>query len=344
MNNQTSLKKRKYRPSVYALLTILVIGIAGVIFYLLTGGPYSVYVNGKSIVTVESRSVAKHILSAVKTDDAGSIRFAQKVSIKRSPSASVITDYHEAVELLKNATSFEIERFAVLAEDKPVVALPDRKKADETLKLVKVFYEKSLDNINGDSIFKENVSVSKLFVPLDMVCSTPEEAVNKLTAVTVPPTVHIIKRGDRAIHIARDYGISISTLKNLNPDINMEQLTEGKELMISPGKKPLTVITKAFVTKTTNLDSPSDAHRRRSSMGKRISKVMATYENGIPVDEEILSQVTTWDRPKVSESYDDNYHRSRHRSRRSRTPRHLNDSRQETVAVSTESKSTASDE
>lgn len=341
MNNQSPSNTRKFKPSVYALLIILLIAVSGAIFYLLTGGPYSVYVNGKSVVTVESRGTAKKVVTAVRAGGKGSCRFAQKVSIKRSPSAPEITGYQEAVKLLKNAVSLESEQYAVLVDDKPVVALPDREKADEALKLAKVFYEKSLDNINGDSVFKENVYVNRAFVPLEMVCSTPEEAVNVLTAETVPPTVHIIKRGDRAIHIARDYDISISTLKNLNPDINMEQLTEGEQLMISPGEKPLTVVTKAFVTKTISLDSPSDAHRRRSGMGKRISKVMATYENGIPVDEEILSQVTTWDRQRVS---DDGYHRSRRRSRRSRTTRHLNDSRQENINVSNESKNTDSGE
>lgn len=298
---------------------VSVVGILGVVAWTLVddlhGAPYIIEVDGKPIVTVESRSAAKKVLADVRLQRAGSasgsVRFVESVAFHRVEANADVCELPEAVRTLEKAVTIEAESFAIIVDDKPVVALPSKADAEKSLDLVKRFYERKVKTLYASSDFKENVFVDKRYVEAGRLRSTPRDAVTALTTTSERPKVHVVERGDRAVHLLRRYDISMAQMKSLNPGVDPERITEGDVLTIQLPKLPVTVVCKSMVTETASVTPPQGV-RYGPRTGTRVSKMLVTYENGQRVSEEVISQVTTWDRP-VPNKYSRS-HRSRSRS------------------------------
>ncbi len=327
-NTPAEAPKRTWTRYVLPIAIVLVVGaIAGGIMYQIQKSPCTILVNGKPVTSVESRFIAKRVLAAareLKAHGAPSdvLRFADKVTI-RGASASVETsDVPEAVRAVEESASVEAELYAINIDGTPIIGLKNKADADRTLELVKKYYEKGLQNLAGKSTFKGDVFVERRFIGTDKFRLTPEDACNTLTSISEPALTHMIQPGDRAVHLPAQYGISLDELKALNPGVDLDRLTEGNQLIIRRAKQPITVITKSIVTKTETISPPTDAMRYGSTRtGKRVMRMMVTYENGRPASQEIISQITTWDRPKSSYSEEGSYSSSRRHYRHYRRSR-----------------------
>ncbi|MCX6376739.1 MAG: hypothetical protein NTU88_12025, partial [Armatimonadetes bacterium] len=216
------------------------------------------------------------------------LRFAEEVTIRAASKDAEVSDLPEAVGALENATTVQAELWAVSVDGVPVAGLRSRKDAEKTLDLVKRHYESGLPNTCGESSFKGNVFVERRYVDAGKYHSSPEKACEALVSIVESPIMHVVQAGDRAVHLARDYHVSLDELQANNPNVNLDQLTEGDSLVIRRATQPITVISKALVTKT-----------------------VVVNENGAPAGQELISQITTWNRPKISHS---------RRSRRSKSP------------------------
>lgn len=299
-------------------------------------GPCTIMVEDKPVASVASFRAARNVLRTVRVEGASgisdrNIRFIQQVTLRRADANAALSDLPEATGALEKAASVEAEAYTVSVDGTPIVGLPDKKQAEDTLQLVKRNYEGKVQNRSGDTTFKENVVVEKRYVDSNKILSSPQDAARMLTEIHEQPTMHTVQPGDRAVHLARQYEISLADLKKLNPGVNMERLTEGDQLLVRRAKKPVTVVTKAVVTQTININPPAEMGRYS---GKRLVKMLMIYENGEPAGKEIISQITTWDRPKTSSGYssDDSGYSSgrshyRSSSRYSRHYRHYRRSR-----------------
>ncbi|HET6455308.1 MAG TPA: LysM domain-containing protein [Armatimonadota bacterium] len=263
--------------------------------------PYTIVVDGKPIVTVESRSTAKKVLADVRLQGTtivspSATQFVQSVTFRRAEKNPGLSDLPEAVRALEKAVTIEAEGFAIIVNDEPVVALPRKSDADSTLELVKRFYERKIKTLYTSSTFKENVFVDKRYVEAERLRATPADAVSALTTTSERPLTHVVQRGDRAVNIIRQYKISLADLKALNQGINPDKLTEGDILTVRLPKLPITVVCKSLITETVKVTPPVDV-RSGPRTGTRTSKILVTSENGRRAGQEIISQVTTWDRP-----------------------------------------------
>lgn len=316
---------RRIWPKRALFVAIILALAAGILVSRISGVPNTIYVDGSPLVTVNSARAAKAVMQKVRLQRAdgvtnGYVRFAQLVTLRQAKEGSSISDIPEAARILDKVVTVEADLYAIVVDDKPLAALANMNDAEETLNLAKSYYEKKLRHLCAESTFKENVYIRKHYVEAEKFCPSPQEAVRILTSVADKPVIHVIQRGDRAMKIAAQYGISFNELKRLNIDLNLERLTEGDQLMIRRPKLPITVLCKALVTKTEQLNPPNELGRyRRTQGGKRQLRMLVTYENGQPASEEILSQVTTWDRPK-GRAQDDEY--DGRKSRRYRHYRH----------------------
>lgn len=271
--------------------------------------PQTIIVDGKPVVSVESIRTAKNVLRDVRRQASSdipieSVRFAQRVTIRRAEPGTDISDMPEAVGALKKSVTLEANLYAIVADGKPLAAFDDEKDADDALRLVKQHYERNLGKLCAESVFREDVFVDRRYVNPAIAYSKPNDAARILTAVSEKPVVHVLQVGDRAVNIARQYKISLSDLKKLNPDLNLDRLIEGDQLLIRRPRPPVTVLSKALVVKTTDVTPPSESGRQGMATpihGKRETKLVVTYENGEPVKEDVLSQVTAWDRPPISQ-------------------------------------------
>ena len=269
----------------------------------LSGAPRLILVDNRPIAAVESRAAAKSVLEHVRFGRAAgvpgkAIRFAQRVSVRRAGEDADLVDVPEAVRALEDAVTVEAELYAIVVDDKPLAALVDKEHAEEALRLTKKQYERRIRNLYSQSSFKEQVFISRRYVEIEKLCSSPDEATRVLTTITEKPTIHTVVAGDRAVHIAPRYGVSLADLKKLNPQADLDRLIEGDQLLIRRPRPPVTVISKALVTRAIDITPPPEARRYGyARTGKRQVRMVVTFENGEPVLEEIVSQVTTWDRP-----------------------------------------------
>jgi LysM repeat protein len=294
------------------LLALVVICVGGwLLVSKLTTVPYGIYVDGKQVAVVESLGTAKRVLNEVRLGRAGnapsgSVQFVQSVSLKEASRKSELLDLPEAKKVLEQATSVEAHAYAILANDEPVVALSDRGDAFKTLERVKEHYEAMVNDLKAESQFKERVAVQERYVSLGLLQPSVDDAAKFLTSSVEPPTICTISAGDRGSKIAVQYHVSLEELKNLNPGQNLNRLREGDQLVVRPSRLPITVVTKNLVEKTVSVAPPSDVRRHsRLKNGTRQMRVELIYENGRQVDEQILSQITNWNRPKIRSGYGD---------------------------------------
>jgi hypothetical protein len=310
-----SARRAIVKPVLFTMV-IAALGTSAALYYVRTT-PCTILVEGKPIASVESRVVAKKALAEARRGRAGDVqsgglRFAEEVTLRAASKDADLADLPEAVGALENATTVQAELWAISVDGVPTAGLRTRKDAEKALDLVKRHYESGLPNTCGESSFKGNVFVERRYVDAGKYHSSPEKACDTLTSVIESPIMHVVQSGDRAVYLAEKYDISLDELQSNNPNLDLEQLTEGESLVIRRATQPITVISKALVTKTVVVMPPSEAGRRsRASAGKRTVRMLVTYENGAPAGQELISQITTWDRPKISHS---------RRSRRSKPP------------------------
>lgn len=321
--------KRNLKRSIAitGLLSVIIIG-AWPIVNKLNAVPYTILVNGKPVVNVESMHAAKGVLDSIRHERASgvpndSIRFSQEVTLRRASKDVEIAEVPEAMRDIEKLVAVEAELYAINVDGEPVVAFVDRGNADETLRLIKSHYETKLSDRHVESTFKGNVLVVKRYVPVEKLRATSNEAVEFLTSTSEPETVHVMELGERVSRLAQKYHVSLDDLKKLNPDKDLNRVVEGDRLIMRPARTPVTVISKALITKTEEVDPPSRGrYRRPMKSGKRQMQLMATYENGQPAHEELISQITTWDRPKSQPDDETEKRFSTKRHYRHRSSRH----------------------
>jgi len=308
---QSKSPERRARR-IWAVGLIVAGAVAGIgVFaavYFARNAPTAILVDGRPIAVVESRAVAKTALANARLSRAAGIpsrdlRFVRPVILRAASRNSEITDLPECVRALEAVTSVEADLFAIAVDGVPVVALRSKKDAEEALDLVKAEYERGIQNLCGKSTFKGNVFISRQFVDVGLFRDSPKSAFDALTAVAEPSTIHIVEPGDRAVYIAERYDISLDDLEAANPGVNLDRLTEGDKLVIRQEKQPITVVSRAMVTETVQITPPPGTRQSSHRTGERIMRMMVTYENGRPVAREIISQITTWDRPRVTRTH-----------------------------------------
>ncbi|HUV04139.1 MAG TPA: LysM domain-containing protein [Armatimonadota bacterium] len=305
MRNETPTHSRRRmwieRAVFAAILAGLGIWIAG---SRLSGAPYTITVGGKPIATVESLRAAKAVLHGARLERASgvpadSVRFAQRVELRRAAKNAEFVDVPEAVGAVEKAAPVEVEAFAIVVDDRPAVALPKKEQAEQTLRLVKEHYRRNLGRLRIEPTFKEEVFVERRYVGVEKLCAAPEDAVRVLTSTAEKPVFHTVVAGDRAVNLAVQYGVPISEMKKLNQQMNLDELMEGDQLLVRKGKPPVTVVCKKWTTRTVAVTPPPEARRHvRAKTGKREMRILVTYENGELVSEDVISQVTTWETPE----------------------------------------------
>ena len=269
--------------------------------------PHTVYVDGKPVVTLESRQDAKSVLDEVKSRQLSgkviaSPSFAQKVALRRAAKDAQIDPREDAVSALDGILVLKAQAYAIVVDDEPTIALSSEDDANQALELLKQRYSSRLKNLYAKPTFRESVVVDRRYLPVDSIMASPEKAAEHLTIVREKPIYHTLEQGDRAVYITAQYGTSLDELKALNPQMDVNRLTEGDRLLVRRPKAPVTVVTKALVTEITPVKSPA-GRRMSAKTGKRQTWAVVTYENGIEVRRDVPRVMTTWDKPATKARY-----------------------------------------
>lgn len=280
------------------LVAVLAIGIWAA-FSHMPKGPQTIVIDGKPIVRLKSHADVKFVLHSLTTEAADGLpyRFHQSVKLSSTPKDAQLSDIQDALDKVRENVNVEVQAFVIFVDNRPIAALESENDAQNSLGLVKRYYANKL-RLPVKSTFKESVNISKDYVDSKLFFRSPEDAVKTMTTPIVEPLMHTVQRGDRAEKLAAQYDISLEELKNLNPGVNLEQLTEGDQLLIKRPITGITVVSKGLVTRTKEITMQGENRYSRTRTGKRTTQSVAVFENGEQVSEDIISQVTTWDRPQ----------------------------------------------
>ena len=301
MNGSNGAPKHKLTGLAgFAAIIVAVIWIAAANSY---GHPCTIRVEGQPVASVASRTAAMRALSIARKNALGdcrkmNTRFDKQVTISSAPKNTGITPIPEAAKAVEESAGVEVQAYAVVAGDTAIVALPQKADAENSLGMLKKHYQ-SKTKTGGDVSFKEDVHIDRRYVPSDIVRETVDGALTTMTSISKPAVYHVVERGDRAVNLAAQYAVSMQDMKKLNPGIDMNRLVEGTHLLIRRAQFPIVVVSKVETTKITTVNAPAESARMGIRTGKRTARVVITYENGAPVSEEIVSQLTTWERPKT---------------------------------------------
>ena len=272
-----------------------------------------IIVNGKAIVCVPSQSDADAILDRIRTDtgcNPTEIKFREDVCVARAPRDASPVSRHMAMRVARRAISPVIQRWAVIVDGKPVVALPSRKAAGETLDLAKLKFGKLAANLLEEPQFKENVTVDLASVSPTIFCRRAEQAVDALFAAPPPvrrDAVYVVRKGDVAGAIAEKCKLQLSELCRLNPGTDLNRLQIDDKILVKKTDMPkakLTVVvrdvrectevTRASVQRVSSaaLYAGKTVEISPGRSGLRKVRVAVIYENGRKAASDILDEET----------------------------------------------------
>lgn len=270
-----------------------------------------IIVDGKPLVCVSSQQDATEILDKIKSRtgcNPSEIEFRQAVSVARAPRDAHSVSRHKAMRVMLRAISPVVPRWAIIAGGKPVVALPSREAAGDTLELAKLKFGKLAANLAEEPQFKENVTVDIAAVEPAIYRKTPEAAVKLLFAESKPVTadsIYVVQNGDVASAIAYRHGTKLDELWAMNPGLNLNHLQIGDKIRVKVTGVPqpkLTVVVRDLRERVETIPAPI---RRVSSArlytgksielspgrsGQRRVKAAVIYENGRKIGSEIVEE------------------------------------------------------
>lgn len=270
-----------------------------------------IIVDGKPIVCVPSESDANAILDRIRTDtgcNPADIKFREDVCVARAPRDASPVSRHMAMGVARRVISPVVQRWAIIVDGKPAVALPSRKAAGETLDLAKLKFGKLAANLLEEPQFKENVTVDSAAVSPAIYHKTAERAVEALFAAPPPvrrDAVYVVKKGDVAGAIAQRCGLQLTELWQLNPGTNLNRLQIDDKIFVKKTDIPkakLTVVvrdvrectevTRASVQRVSSaaLYAGKTAEISPGRSGLRRIRLAVICENGRKVGSDILDE------------------------------------------------------
>lgn len=302
-------------------LQLLIERIAfGVIMLVVTGvwatghfgdGKSLILVDGRPVACVTSKQDAEGVLSEIKSKtgcDPEEVKFQQEVRVARAPHDASPVSRTKAFRAVRDAVCPMISRWAVIANGKPLCALPDEKTAGETIELAKTRFGSKVNNLAEEPQFKENVKVDIAAVPLELYCSNAQQAIdlifNHKPSVT-EDAVYTVSKGDLAVSIARRHDLKLAELEELNPGMNLAKLQIGDQIHVKAAKDTgatLTVVVRDQSERVETVPAPvqkvssAQIYVGQSCLlapgrdGQRRVKVATIYENGRKVGSEELGE------------------------------------------------------
>ncbi len=272
-----------------------------------------VLVNGKPVACVASEKEAQELLRDFKAKagcDPREIQFKEDVVIARAPRDAKPVSRHRAENAIRSAISLALPKWAIICNGKPVVALPSRTAAGETLELAKARFGRLAKNLCEEPQFKEKVTVDIALVAPSIYKKTPEEAVKYLfdienDEIRQAESVYSVRQGDTASRIAKLFGLTMRDLWSLNPGVNLNRLQIGDKIKVKSLVCPEPKLTVVVRDQSERLERiPAPVHRVSSARmylgksaelspgrpGLRRVKIATVYENGRKVGIEVLEE------------------------------------------------------
>ena len=268
---------------------------------------YAVTVDGHAVGVVVDRGVVAEAIEEVEEEGADLLGYHYQVKgeVDYQFALTLKTDISERAEIEEyfygqlNEVSDQLRKCKVLVNGQVVGIIQDEQA------LHQMFDELKSQYVNENTVqadFVENVTTEYVYVANALM--TLEEMQVALEANSTGETTYSVARGDTFNGIAHKNDMSVSDLKALNPDINIDRLTIGQSINVKELIPVLSVQTVEHQVYTQAIECPVET-QEDSSMYKGSSKILTqgvegeasveanvTFVNGYEREREIISSTT----------------------------------------------------
>ena len=271
---------------------------------------YAVTLNGSAVGIVSSQEMVDQAMTQVEQE--GSRLLGYEYQIPGTP------DYHLTLALKTDLTdeaaletyffeqlnevSDQLRKYEVSLDGQAVGVIKDQTALNSLLTDLKARYTNE-NTVSCD--FMQKVSVRSVYVVDDLMTAEEMEQVLTTGAGGSGAGTYTVVQGDTFNAIAYANDMSVSDLKALNPDVDINRLMVGDVLNVKGVSAALSVQTVDHVTYTQAIECPVETVND-SSMYKGTSKIISqgvegeaqveaniTRINGVEQSRDILSSVTT---------------------------------------------------
>jgi len=239
---------RTYRAAL--LLAVIVIIILTVV--LLSGRQRfarAIKIDGKIAALVANKKAADQVSSRLlkegKQDLPGEASFAQQWEDASWPiEGREVLSVREAIKLLRPKLSVLVSAAAIEVDEQEAVVMATEELANRVLDEVKRKYVGEEETVLLEPPkFRQDVRIAEVSRPPEEILTDLGTAVEQLTKSGTTDKIYVVKAGDWPAKIAHNHGMSLSKLKELNPDVTSHILYPGDKLKVSAATAPLTVVT-----------------------------------------------------------------------------------------------------
>lgn len=254
-----ALAGRRYARPVSFLSTSAVVGVGLIVATLYTTS-YAVFVDGENVGAVTDQSTVEHAVSAVEARGSRMLGYEYTVdneidyrfTLTRRSELSQRQDFVDYFSAKMDETEEDDLRYYKIILEGRVLGVIDSKAEFNVL-----LQELRADYVNEDTVsaeFVEEIRVQPVLLADEVL--TIDQMREILTENTTGETTYTVVSGDTFSTIAYRNDMSMSDLKALNPDVNINKLSIGQVLNVKELIPRLSVRTVEHVTYTEPIPCP----------------------------------------------------------------------------------------
>ncbi len=251
------------------------------------------------ILDMVSSELSEEYGSNVEIDKENDIRFRTVFILDKD-----VDDIDTVLKRLTYMSDMEAEGFGIYVDGRLFVTCESRAAAKEVLENVQQEYIEEDDDTEYEEVgFKEDVRIKKVDTKLEDI-SNVKKATNMILNGGMKEIVYEVKSGDTYSEILDEFDLTFEELKAMNPEIEMDSLYPGDELIMQKQTSALTVVTvetstyaevvkfKTQYKKSSSMYEGDSRVTQKGSNGKQVVTARITRENGEIVDRDVLKTET----------------------------------------------------
>ena len=227
------------------------------------------------ILDLVSDELSKEYGSKIQIDKDNDITFKNVVILDKD-----VDEVDTVLQRLTYMSDMEAEAYGIYIDGQHFVTCESKKSAQQALKEVQqTFIEEDEKNTEYEKVgFQEKVEIKKVNTKLAYISSV-KKAAKSIMKGGSEEIAYEVKPGDTYWEIFEKFNTDFDTLKENNPDLKMNSLVPGDEIIIDKATSALTVVT---VEKSTYAEKVKykTVYKKSSSMYKGDTKVEQKGSNG----------------------------------------------------------------
>ena len=215
------------------------------------------------------------------------VEYVEKISSEMVQDVSLEDKTEEVKKKLQDSLTYKTQAFQIVLNGKELFTVHDEEEFNRVIELIKNQYKDEDQNI-VDIYIEDDIDYQTVMASPHSIVSA-EEVVNHLMAGRNSRQVHYVSRGDSLWSIAEEKRVSVSELREANPQLDGENLQEGEEVNLTVQEDLLNVVVVEEVTREEKISFDTE-YSYDSSMWNTQSKEAKPGEYGL---KEVTYKITS---------------------------------------------------